>query len=157
MGRQADEGDKTKAVDGSDDGDGGVASVDERDVDEHDEKECVQDPHGQGDVEQAVTVHAVEARRHVGSTPSKTRNGQRVCDDRTMRIVVGIESGHDIGSVADALRATGARSVQGPAPSLPEVLVAEFPSGDQTRTLNGVSALAGVRYAELDEMRTTLD
>ncbi len=74
-----------------------------------------------------------------------------------MRIVVGIAEGHDVDSVSEALKATGARSVQGPAPSLPDVVVADFPEADIDRTLKGVAALSGVRYAEPDEMQSTYD
>lgn len=70
-----------------------------------------------------------------------------------MRIVVGIVAGHETGSVAEALRAAGARSVQGPAPALPEVLVADFPEEDIESTLRSVSNLPSVRYAEPDELR----
>jgi hypothetical protein len=72
-----------------------------------------------------------------------------------MRIVVGIATGREPGSVAAALRREGASSVQGPAPSLPDVLVAEFPEGDLERTVKTVAALPGVRYAEPEELQST--
>jgi len=73
-----------------------------------------------------------------------------------MRIVVGIAVGREPASVAEALRRKGARSVQGPAPSLPDVLVAEFPEGDLESTVKSVAALPGVRYAEPDELQSIL-
>ncbi len=75
-----------------------------------------------------------------------------------MRVVVGLDAGHLPATVTDALLAHGARAVRGPAPSLPDVLVAEFPDDDDaTVTLERVAALSGVRYAERDTLRSTLD
>jgi hypothetical protein len=70
-----------------------------------------------------------------------------------MRVVVGLEPGSDVGAVSDALRAAGARYVSEPQPSLPDVVVAEFPDGDVTATVKAASALPGVRYAEPDQLR----
>jgi hypothetical protein len=67
-----------------------------------------------------------------------------------MRVVVGLEPGQDPGAVADALRAFGADAVQGPAPSLPDVLTAEVPDGT---AVEAIAALDGVRYAEPDQLR----
>ncbi len=74
-----------------------------------------------------------------------------------MRVVVGLDADHPPATVTDALLAHGARAVRGPAPSLPDVLVAEFPDDDATVTLERVAALSGVRYAERDTLRSTLD
>lgn len=71
-----------------------------------------------------------------------------------MRVVVGLTAGQEPGPVIEALRAQGARHVQGPAPSLPDVLVAEFPEGDVAGTVETVTALPGVRYAEPEQMRS---
>jgi fervidolysin-like protein len=79
------------------------------------------------------------------------------CDTAVMRVVVGIASDAKPESVEESLRREGARSVQGPAPSLPDVLVAEFPDADAGAMVKRVAALPGVRYAEPDEMRTILD
>jgi hypothetical protein len=73
-----------------------------------------------------------------------------------VRINVGIASGSEWASVAAALRDKGARSVQDPQPSLPDVLVAEFPEGDVADTVRRVEELPGVRFAERDELRSTL-
>jgi hypothetical protein len=77
--------------------------------------------------------------------------------DRAMRIVVGIVAGSDPAAVAEAVRGVGARNVQGPLPSLPDVLIAEFPEPDRGGTVKTVAALPGVRFAELDELRSILD
>ena len=45
--------------------------------------------------------------------------------------------------------------MQGPAESLPDVLIADFPGEDVTGTVQRVAALSGVRYAEPDVMRFT--
>lgn len=74
-----------------------------------------------------------------------------------MRVIVGIVTGHDVATVADALLHSGAGGVQGPAASLPDVLVADFPDGDPASIVERVAALPGVRYAEPDELRSTLD
>jgi hypothetical protein len=74
-----------------------------------------------------------------------------------MRVVVGITPETEAAAVAEALRQEGAHSVQGPAQSLPDVLVADFPEGDLTDTVKRVAALPGVRYAEPDEMQSILD
>jgi fervidolysin-like protein len=71
-----------------------------------------------------------------------------------MRVVVGLAEGHDPRQVGEQLKARGARHVQGPQPSLPDVLVADFPEDDMPATLERVSALPGVRYAEPDELQS---
>lgn len=71
-----------------------------------------------------------------------------------MRVVVGIVAGQHPESLATALRSKGAKHVQGPAPSLPDVSVADFPEGDLEDILKAVSELPGVRYAEPDEMQS---
>jgi hypothetical protein len=74
-----------------------------------------------------------------------------------MRIVVGTNTGQDPVPVADALREMGAREVQGPAPALPDVLIADFPDDDVDdweHALETIMAVPGVRYAELDQMQT---
>lgn len=79
------------------------------------------------------------------------------CDTGPMRIVVGLTQDGDVDEVADALSRLGARHVQGPAPSLPGVLVADFAEREAGDMVKRLVALPGVRYAEPDEMRTTLD
>jgi hypothetical protein len=74
-----------------------------------------------------------------------------------MRVVVGVAPGHEPAAVAEELVAKGAREVQGPAPSLPDVLVAEFPEGDVDETVKSLAEIPGVRYAEPDAMRSILD
>ena len=76
------------------------------------------------------------------------------CDTSAMRVVVGLVPETEASAVAQALRDEGAHGVSGPAPSLPDVLVAEFPEGDQADILKRVGAMPGVRYAEPDEMRS---
>lgn len=71
-----------------------------------------------------------------------------------MRLVIGLHSDQDPASLAETLRSQGARHVLGPAPSQPDVLVADFPEGDAESTLKEVSDLPGVRYAEPDEMQS---
>ena len=71
-----------------------------------------------------------------------------------MRVVVGLTEGHDPKSVAQALRSLGAAHVQGPLPSLPDVLVADFPPRESDTLVKSVTELPGVRYAEPDEMRS---
>lgn len=72
-----------------------------------------------------------------------------------MRVVVGLAVDQEPEAVAEVLRSKGAKHVQGPAPSLPDVLVADFPEGDVDATVKTVAELPGVRYAEPDEMRFT--
>jgi hypothetical protein len=74
-----------------------------------------------------------------------------------MRVVVGLAPGHEPTAVADRLVAKGAHHVQGPTPSLPDVLVADFPQGDVDSTVKSIAELPGVRYAEPDEMRSILE
>jgi hypothetical protein len=71
-----------------------------------------------------------------------------------MRVVVGLVEGQEPEPLVVALRSKGAKHVQGPAPSLPGVLVAEFPEGDVEGIVKVVSDLPGVRYAEPDEMQS---
>ena len=72
-----------------------------------------------------------------------------------MRVVVGLVPGSQPGTVADVLRSQGAQFVQGPMPSLPDVLVAEFPDEAAQGTLAKIAALPGVRYAEPDALQST--
>lgn len=72
-----------------------------------------------------------------------------------MRIVVGLIADQEPEPVVEALRQLGARHVLGPAPSLPDVRVADFPEGDLEQTVQAVAALPGVRYAEPDQMQST--
>ena len=74
-----------------------------------------------------------------------------------MRIVVGLEPGCDAAAVADALRQAGASDVRGPAPSLPDVLVAEFAGRDPGHAVRAACELPGVRYAEPDRLTATDD
>jgi hypothetical protein len=70
------------------------------------------------------------------------------------RVVVGLESKDDVPAVSEALRAAGAQHVSEPQPSLPDVVVAEFPDDDvEDNTLKSITALNGVRYAEHDQLR----
>jgi len=72
-----------------------------------------------------------------------------------MRFVVGLEADQDITAVSDSLVALGARSVSGPQPSLPDVLVADFPDGNVDETTTRIATLPGVRYAEPEQLRFT--
>jgi hypothetical protein len=69
-----------------------------------------------------------------------------------MRVVVMLEAGADVGQVAAGLRALGADDVRGPQPSLPDVVVATFPT-DAPAALRDIGALRGVRVAEVDALR----
>jgi hypothetical protein len=71
-----------------------------------------------------------------------------------MRIVVGVTPNQDPAIVADELRKIGAQFVHEPTAVLPDVVVAEFAQGDTDQLLSEVQQLPGVRYAELDAMRT---
>jgi hypothetical protein len=71
-----------------------------------------------------------------------------------MRVVIGLAEGQKPEPLADALRSHGAHHVEGPAPSLPGVLLADFPEGDVDRTVKKVAELPGVRYAEPDEWQS---
>jgi hypothetical protein len=74
-----------------------------------------------------------------------------LCHHRGVRIVVGLYAGQDPSPVVAALERCGARYVQPPAPSLPDVVVAEFPEG--LVTMQQVAEIPGVRYAEPDQLR----
>ena len=74
-----------------------------------------------------------------------------------MRIVVGLHEGQEPETLAETLRSRGARQVQGPAPSLPDVLVADFPEGDMEGTVKRIAEMPGVRYAEPDELQSITD
>jgi hypothetical protein len=71
-----------------------------------------------------------------------------------MRVVIGLHADQEPEALAETLRSHGARHVQGPAPSLPDVLVADFPEGDMDGTVKTVAKLPGVRYAEPDEWQS---
>jgi hypothetical protein len=73
-----------------------------------------------------------------------------------MRIVVGLDAGQDPEPVMSALRDKGAQHVQPPAPSLPDVVLAEFPEGDAGATIRDVVEIPGVRYAEPDELQSIM-
>lgn len=70
-----------------------------------------------------------------------------------MRVVVGLDADQEPEPVAASLRALGADPVQGPAPSLPGVLIADFSQQDAT-VVETVKALPGVRYAEPEQLRS---
>jgi hypothetical protein len=72
-----------------------------------------------------------------------------------MRFVVGLEADQDVAAVSDALLALGAHSVVGPQPSLPDVLLADFPDGNVDEMVKRIAALPGVRYAEPEQLRFT--
>jgi hypothetical protein len=75
-----------------------------------------------------------------------------------MRVVVGLEAGTVVSHAEAVLRGAGAHTVTGPAPSLPDVVVAAFddrPEAEQKRLLEQLKAAPGVRYAELDTLRTS--
>lgn len=72
-----------------------------------------------------------------------------------MRVVVGLSADQEPEPLAEELRSRGASHVQGPTPSLPGVLVADFPEGDVAGKVKEVAELPGVRYAEPDELQTT--
>jgi len=71
-----------------------------------------------------------------------------------MRVVVGLSVDQQPEPLAQELRARGASHVRGPAPSLPGVLIADFPEGDLASKVKEVAELPGVRYAEPDELQT---
>jgi Fervidolysin N-terminal prodomain len=100
---------------------------------------------------------SAEAEPGAATQGSHVTRRDRLCDNRVMRVIVGIANETESAAVADGLRREGAQSVRGPAKSLPDVLVAEFPEGDLARTVKRVAALPGVRYAEPDEMRSIAD
>jgi len=66
---------------------------------------------------------------------------------------VGLDHSCDVEAVTDALRAAGASYVSKPPPSLPDVLVAQFPDGSEDDTLTHISHIPRVRYAEIDQPR----
>ncbi len=83
-----------------------------------------------------------------------------------MRLIVGLTEDASPEDVAAALRGEGAVHVQASDPAQPLVLVVEFadtapttpaasaePDGGEGELLARVAALAGVRYAEPDQMR----
>jgi hypothetical protein len=69
-----------------------------------------------------------------------------------VRIVVGLVPDAEWTAVAAALRDAGAADVRPPLPSLPDVVLAEFPQGDAEAVAARVAALPGVRYAEPDTL-----
>ena len=71
-----------------------------------------------------------------------------------MRVVVGLSADQEPEPLVKELHSRGASHVQGPAPSLPGVLVADFPEGDLASKVKEIAELPGVRYAEPDEMQT---
>jgi hypothetical protein len=71
-----------------------------------------------------------------------------------MRVVMGLYDARDADSVRDALRALGARTVLGPTPELPEVLIADFPDVEEGDLVEQLAAMPGVRYAEPDELQS---
>lgn len=70
-----------------------------------------------------------------------------------MRVVVGLHEGQGHEDAAEQLRRAGATAVQGPAPALPDVLVAEIPDAGAEAAIARIAALDGVRYAEPDQPR----
>jgi hypothetical protein len=74
-----------------------------------------------------------------------------------MRIVVGLDPGAPAAAIDGALRARGATDVRPPAPSLPDVMLTEFPDQPEEAVLTDVRAIPGVRYAEVDVLRTMLE
>jgi hypothetical protein len=68
-----------------------------------------------------------------------------------MRIIVGLASEAEPSAVATALREQGARDVKPAPPSLPDVVIADFP---EDVTVQDVAALPGVRYAEPDSLQS---
>jgi hypothetical protein len=71
-----------------------------------------------------------------------------------MRVVVGLEGTQHVAAVTQALRAAGATWVSAPQPSLPDVIVAEYPEDDPAAVLAQISGIRGVRYAEPDQPRS---
>jgi hypothetical protein len=71
-----------------------------------------------------------------------------------MRMVVGLQSGALWEQVADDLRMQGAAAVTPPAPSLPDVVVADFADESVDELTARLAALPGVRYAEPDALQT---
>lgn len=70
-----------------------------------------------------------------------------------MRVVVGLSADQQPEPLIEELHSRGASHVQGPTPSLPGVLVAEFPQGDLKSKVKEVAELPGVRYAEPDAVQ----
>jgi hypothetical protein len=73
-----------------------------------------------------------------------------------MRMVVGLHADADAESMTETLRQAGARDVRPPAPSMPDVLVADFPAEDAAELITRLTGLTGVRYAEPDSMQDEL-
>ena len=74
-----------------------------------------------------------------------------------MRIVVGLHADADAEGMAETLRQAGARDVRPPAPSMPDVLVADFPDEDLADLTTRLVGLQGVRYAEPDSIQDQLE
>lgn len=70
-----------------------------------------------------------------------------------MQLVIGLDDDASVATVTESLRAAGASYVSTPPPSLPDVLVAQFPDGDVGARVRAVRAIAGVRYAEPEQLR----
>lgn len=68
-------------------------------------------------------------------------------------MVVGLEADANWERVADQLRAHGARTVNAPVPSLPDVVVADFAPCPADELAAEIIRMTGVRYAEPDVMQ----
>jgi hypothetical protein len=71
-----------------------------------------------------------------------------------MRIIIGVAPDQDPAALADTLRQQGAQYVHEPTAALPDVIVADFGDIESQQLVQDVQQLPGVRYAELDAMRT---
>lgn len=74
----------------------------------------------------------------------------------TQRAIIGLHPDADLSSVKAQLYGAGAQQLSGPAPELPDVLIATLPStANLRRFLQAAQRTPGVRYAEADAWGTT--
>ncbi|HEY5985195.1 MAG TPA: hypothetical protein VIV12_02250 [Streptosporangiaceae bacterium] len=70
-----------------------------------------------------------------------------------MRMVIGLDPTADRESVELAVRAAGATGLRPQSPSLPDVIVADFPDNDEAALIARLGTIDGIRYVERDAMR----
>jgi hypothetical protein len=74
----------------------------------------------------------------------------------SQRVIVGLELDTDVKRVKTALGETGAESVRGPSPELPDVLIVTIPNDqDINEFIRITRKVSGVRYAEPDSWQFT--
>jgi hypothetical protein len=72
------------------------------------------------------------------------------------RFIIGLEPGQDLEALTRQVKARGASWVGEPRTALPDVLVVAVPEElDDTRFVEAVKALGGVRYVEADALGWT--